>query len=46
LIGVFAGLVPSLGMVADGLVIIGAGIKLVAYLFGMGAMLLSRFGRA
>ncbi len=46
LLGVLAGLVPSLGMVADGLVIIGAGIKLVAYLFGMGAMLVSRFGRA
>ncbi len=45
LIGVFAGLIPALGMIADGVVIIGTGIKLVAYLVGMGAMLLSRFGR-
>ena len=46
LIGVIAGLIPSLGFMAEGIVIIGAGIKLVAYLFGMGAMLFSRFGRA
>ncbi len=44
-LGQFAGLVPGLTSVADGLIIIGAGIKLVAYWFGMGALLLGRFGR-
>ena len=45
LVGQFAGLFPPLGAVSHGLIIIGSGVKMVAYLFGAGALLLSGLGR-
>ncbi|MCP4291057.1 MAG: hypothetical protein GY780_04375 [bacterium] len=45
ILGVFAGVIPGLGVFADGLVIIGTGIKLVAYLIGMGALMKSKLGK-
>lgn len=45
LVGQFAGLIPALGSVGDGLIIIGSGVKMVAYLFGAGALVLSGLGR-
>lgn len=45
LMGQLAGLVPPLSAVSHGLVIIGSGVKMVAYLFGAGALLLSGLGR-
>ncbi len=44
-LGLLAGLVPALGTVGDALVIIGVGIKMVSYLFGAGALVLSGLGR-
>jgi len=45
LVGHVAGLIPALATVSGGLVIIGAGIKMVAFLFGVGALILSGLGR-
>ena len=45
LVGQLAGLIPSLAVVSDGLTIIGSGIKMVAFLFGAGALILSGLGR-
>jgi len=45
MVGHFAGLFAGLGAVGDGLIIIGSGVKVVAYLFGAGALVLSGLGR-
>ncbi len=45
LVGQLAGLLPPLGGVSHVLVVVGSAIKMVAYLFGAGALLLSGFGR-
>ncbi len=45
LLGKFAGLFSPLGSVAGILVVIGSGVKMAAYLFGAGALLLSGLGR-
>jgi len=45
LVGLLAGLFGPLGAIGDGLVIIGAGLKMVAYLFGAGSLVLSGLGR-
>lgn len=45
LLGRLAGLIPGFETGAQGLVILGAGIKLAAFFFGTGGLLLGRFGR-
>ncbi len=46
LLGHMAGLFPGLEGGAQGLIILGAGLKLVAFLYGLGGWLLGRFGYA
>ena len=43
-LGAAAGLVPSLAGIGSSLVIIGVVIKILAYVFGLGAVAVSRFG--
>jgi len=45
LLGHLAGLIPGFGGGSQGLIIIGAGLKLAAFLYGIGGLLLGRFGR-
>ena len=46
LLGHLAGLIPGFESGAQGLIIIGGGLKLGAFLYGIGGLLLGRFGRA